>query len=142
MGGCIWTPSEGYKSTAPRKEPKVSQDSTGQAHVAKISTQETEEYFRHLTALFMDPKGQPIKLLSKPRKKGIMERRPDAGTSLKEEGRTTLKTAAREIQRLGGLGMIRACSLVNWVDYIVIVTRMVFNKLKARILRRLILPYV
>ena len=117
----------------------------------------------------MDPKGQPVKLLNKPRIKWIMERRPNAGTSLKEEGRATLKTAAREvrakarlrfvwdlikgeecyglgdareIQRLGKLGMIRACSRVNWVDYVAIVTRMVFNRLKARILRRLILPYV
>ena len=50
--------------------------------------------------------------------------------------------AAREIQRLGGLGIIRAYSRVNWVDYIAMMTQLVFNRLKARILRRLILPYV
>ena len=44
----VWTPGAGYRSTAPRKEPKVSQDNTGQAHVAEISTQETGIFIRQV----------------------------------------------------------------------------------------------
>ena len=43
-GWRVWTPGAGYRSTAPRKGPKVSQGNTGQAHVAAITTQETGEY--------------------------------------------------------------------------------------------------
>ena len=54
----------------------------------------------------MGPKGQPIKLLSKPRIKWIMERLANAGTSLKEEGRATLKTAAREMRAKARLRLV------------------------------------
>ena len=42
----VWTPGAGNRFTAPRKEPKVSQDNTGQAHVAETLTQETETFIR------------------------------------------------------------------------------------------------
>ena len=44
----VWTPGAGYGSTAPRKEPEVSQDDTGQAQAAEISTQETEIFIRQV----------------------------------------------------------------------------------------------
>ena len=44
----VWTPGAGCRSTAPRKEPEVSQSNTDQAQAAETLTQETRTFIRQV----------------------------------------------------------------------------------------------